>query len=105
VDAGSTPGRILARHPDDEPANLRVQPRPARRSREDGPVAPEGLPMPADDGVRLDDHEGLLPAVPRPTQRHPKQTLFALQSRKASHSRQHGDLLAKGDVFERQVRV
>ena len=105
VDARRTPGRILARHPDDEPANLRVQPRPARRSREDGPVAPEGLPMPRHDGLGLDEEEGILPAVPGPTQRDPEQTLFGLQSRKASRSRQHSDLLAKGDILERKVRA
>ena len=105
MDPGRAPGRILARHPDDELANLRVQSRPARRSGEDSPVAPEGPPMPSHDGLGLDEEEGILPAVPGPTQRDPEQTLSGLQSRKASRSRQHGDLLAKGDVLEHKVRA
>jgi len=61
--------------------------------------------MPRYNGLGLDDHEGILPAAPRPTQRDPEQTLFGLPSRNASRSRQHGDLLAEGDVLEHQVRA
>ena len=61
--------------------------------------------MPRYDGLGLDDHEGVPPAAPRPTQRDPEQTLFGSPSRNASRSRQHRDLLAEGDVLEHQVRA
>jgi hypothetical protein len=49
--------------------------------------------MPGD--VEMHEEEG----------RHSEQMLFGLQSRKASRSRPHGDLLAEGDVLEHEVRT
>ena len=103
VDTGPAPGRMLARPLDDERPNLPLKSRPTRAALDRAPVALEGVRMPADDRLRLDDHESILPAAPSTTQSHPEQTL--LQSTKASRSRQHSDLLAKGEVLEQEVRA
>ena len=58
VDPGSSPGRILCRHGSDEIAKRGGDFRSTRTTaRKEAPVPPEPHAMPADDGLRLQDHQ------------------------------------------------
>jgi len=59
-----SPSRVLACHPHNQFTNLTRQGWSAWL-RLPAPEKPEPLPMPTDDGVRLDDHESTLPVAPR----------------------------------------
>ena len=62
VDSGSAPQRILPRHPADKPSEFARHGRSSRLppSRLPGPETSEALSMPADNRLRLDDHQDLL---------------------------------------------
>ena len=61
--------------------------------------------MPADDGLRLDDDKDVRPARPQARQNEPKGSVDLAQARAARGASEVGQLLAKGEVFERQLRA
>jgi len=60
------PERVGQAHPSNQGSGLRVYLRPssAAISALPSPVQPESLPVPADDGLGLHDHERVLPMTP-----------------------------------------
>jgi hypothetical protein len=77
MDAGRAPERVRGGHPSDQGFDLGVDGRAtfARAAREFGPVFAEAAPLPAQDGVRRHDHEGLPPPGPDPGERGPEEAI------------------------------
>ena len=77
VDSGSAPQRILPRHPADKPSEFARHGRASRLppSRLPGPETSEALSMPADNRLRLDDHQDLPPTRPQPRQDDPEKAI------------------------------
>jgi hypothetical protein len=73
VNPRRTPEGVGLGHPSDERADLRGDGRAAGSvpTALPGPDEPEAGPLPADDGVGLDDGESLRPAVPQVGQQDP----------------------------------
>ncbi len=61
----SSPGRVLHDHPKDQIPDLLRRPVPSNLPPDSGdqpPVHSKTSPVPADDGLRRDDDEGLFPS-------------------------------------------
>src|SRR5215472_4269699 len=67
------------------------------------PIDSEVLPLPTDDGVRVDQVQGTSPRGPDSRKHHPEQSIFPPQSRNSLPPLQHCQLLAKGKVLKRQI--
>ena len=91
--------------------NQRAEFRGDRRAAHDGaagapgPVVAEPSPLPAQDGVRGDDDQRLLPASPQPGQRDPKEPVATAQPRSGHRPPVHGELLAQGEILEGELPV
>jgi hypothetical protein len=91
--------------------NQRAGFRGDRRATYDGaagapdPVVAEPSPLPAQDGVRGDDDQRLLPASPQPGQRDPKEPVAAAQPRPGHRPPVNGERLAQGEVLEGELAV
>ncbi|HME69364.1 MAG TPA: hypothetical protein VKM54_05790 [Myxococcota bacterium] len=59
--------------------------------------------MPSHDGLGLDDEEGILPAVPGPTQRDPEHAIFWREPGERLRLGQGVDLLTQRHVLEQEV--
>jgi len=59
--------------------------------------------MPADHGVWLDDDQHVRPAGPEPGQDEPESTVDRVQARASSSALEVGQLLAEGEVLQKQV--
>ena len=58
--------------------------------------------MPRNHGLRLDDDQGLGPAIPQPTEHNPEQPIEAIQFGTRLLPLENGELLAKSDGFQRK---
>ena len=58
--------------------------------------------MPANHGLRLDDHERRWPAIPEPRQPHPEDPVRRLQPRTLRGAPIRCQLLAEGEVLEQK---
>ncbi len=103
MDPRSTPGGVLGGHANDEPTNPSIDSRPSRASGHQLPVAPGQLPVPCHHSLRLDEHQGIGPAPPSPSQRDPEASIGRLESRTTSRPHECLELLAQRDVLEDQV--
>jgi hypothetical protein len=56
--------------------------------------------MPAQDGVRLNKHQGRAPRTPPCGQQHPEESVSHPKGRSLNGTLQGGQLLTKGDVLE-----
>src|SRR5437868_14117554 len=74
ADSRITPGRILLRHPHDQPADLREDARTARSARRVGPLARDELAVPAQDRIGRDNRRNLAQHTPAQTLPAPRQT-------------------------------
>jgi hypothetical protein len=70
-----------------------------------GPDEPEAGPLPADDGVGLDDGEGLRPAVPQVGEEDPEQAVGRAQAWTPRGALQDCQLMAQREVLEHQGAV
>ena len=61
--------------------------------------------MPADDRLGLDEHQDIGPSGPEPAERHPEPSVDGDDARPTSAWGEHGKLLPKGEVLEREVGV
>ena len=59
--------------------------------------------MPADDGLRVDDHHCFSPAGPKLSKQDPEQPVQPMQARAHPLSLEHRNLLAKREDFEGSV--
>ena len=77
MDAWRTPEGIRRGHAPDQSLDLRVDGRATsgRAARELGPVLAKAPPLPPQDGVGSDDHEGLLPPGPDSCQPDPEEAI------------------------------
>jgi hypothetical protein len=65
----------------------------------------ESRAMPADDGLRLNKDQCLLPPRPKPPQHHPEQFVRSGKPRLRMPLFQNGEMLAQDEVFKKQVPV
>ena len=105
VDAGSSPGRVLARHGVEGSPNLGPGDRSADRfaSRAKAPVKPKAFPVPSNDGVRLHDQKRIRPLRPHSAQQNPEQSVGTVHVHPFSPPFQDDQLLPQGDDFKSQV--
>ena len=107
MDAWRTPQRIRGGHTPDQSLELRVDGRATsgRTARESGPVLTKASPLPPQDGVGSDDHEGLLPPGPDSGQPDPEEAITSAERRSRHLSFVYGELLTQGQILEGQVAV
>jgi hypothetical protein len=75
VNPGSAPGWVFRHHPEDQLPNMRGPFFPTdlfSRLRDPSPVQAKTSVMPANDRLRIDEHERLLPSTPETTDEYPK---------------------------------
>jgi hypothetical protein len=74
VNSRSAPGRILLYHPMDESSNLGLDLWPAEApwARSQAPEQPKANPMPGDNGIWLNDDQGIAPCRPKTAKQNPK---------------------------------
>jgi len=107
MDSGGTPERIGRGHSSDEGLDLGVGGRaaPGGPAGELGPVLAEAAPLPTQDGVGGNDHEGPPPPGPDPGQPDPEEAIRAAQPRPGRRSRVHGELVVQGEVLQGEMAV
>ena len=98
------PSRIVSAHAPDEVDVFARNFGPADflGSRLPAPIEFEALAMPSDDGLRLDDDEGLLPAVPDSGEPHPEGAIAGAEPRMLLLSLVDSELLPQGEVFKHE---
>ena len=101
------PERIRRGHSPDQGPDLGVDARAAadRRPGEPGPVLVEASALPSQDGVGRHDDESPSPSGPDFGQPDPQQTIPSAELRPGHHSLVSGQLLAQGEILERDVAV
>src|SRR5215831_21001313 len=103
VDPGSTPSRILLRHRPDQMAKLSSDLWSAgTAARKQAPVPPEPGAMPADDGLRLHDHQHARPFGPPTAEAEPEQTTPKAQAGSGVLALEDADLLSQGNQLQSQ---
>jgi hypothetical protein len=106
VNARSSPGRVLDDHTEDEFAQFFADAFSSHlvpMTRKPRPIQLESCPMPANDGLRLDEDQRPSPSRPKPPQDHPEQFVRRSESRLRVLLFQDSALLPKGQVFQHQV--
>ncbi len=100
----STPQWVGQAHPSDQGSGLRVYSRPstAAVSALPSPEHPESLPVPADDGLGLDDHERPLPTAPPPPEDGPEGPIEVGQGRPAL-GLEDRELLPESEILEGEL--
>jgi hypothetical protein len=103
VDARRSPGRVLGNHAEDQVAQFSADRLPSSTNpmpREPRPVQLESGPMPANDGLRLDENQRTLPFRPTPSQDRPEQLVAGRESRLRKFALENAELLSKRQVFQ-----
>ena len=104
VDPGSSPGRILCRHGSDAIAKRGGDFRSTRTTaRKEAPVPPEPHAMPADDGLRLHDHQHPCLFWPPTPEAQPEETIAKAQPGSRILTLEDADLLPQGDELQSEV--
>jgi len=104
VNPGRAPQGVGLGHPADERSDLRGDRRAA------GPAPPtlpgpdelEASALPPDDGLGLDDGDGLPPAAPQAGQQDPQHPIGGPQAWTRSGALEDGQLVPQGEVLEHQ---
>ncbi len=95
--------RVLARHPEDESADLVVDGRPAKiRVRLESPEEPKALAMPADNGLRSNEAERGSPGWPHLGKQDPECAIERTRTRMGLGAHR-GELLPEGQILEGEV--
>ena len=103
MDPWNTPKRICAAHGSDQIANLSRDRWPARLAVADLPAPEEAkaLPVPPDDGFRLDDHQGGSPVHPNSRKPGPEEPISCGEPQALGRrATQDAKLLPQGEVLE-----
>jgi len=107
ANAGSAPGQVRLRHPQDQVHDLAVQPGPpgALGPTSAGPESPQPVAMPPDHRGWLDDGQGFPPSRPAAGQQDPQSPVPPPQARAplAEGSGEDSDLLPESQVLEREL--
>jgi len=61
--------------------------------------------MPADDRLRMDEHERLLPSAPKTTGEYPEDFVNRSHPESGMLALQHGQLLPESKIFQEQASV
>ena len=107
MDSGGAPQGIHRRHFSDEGGDLRVDRRAAhpRAAGEPRPVLTEATALPPQDSVGRHDDQSLSPSGPDSGQPDPRQAIRRAELRAGHRSLVDDELLAQGEVLEREVAV
>ena len=95
-------------HRPDESTNLSLDPRTSRTAPLLGdlrPVAPESIPIPFGDGLRLDKDQPARPPGPRGSKCDPEGTITVIERWAWSFFLECGYLLSESQVFDHEVSV
>ena len=104
TDPRSSPQAILARQAADQLAHFDRDGRAARLpARAPAPDETPACTVPADDGRRLDEAQGVPPASPPAPEDHPEEAVASADARSMDAAPEHGDLLTESDVLEGQL--
>jgi len=106
VDARRAPSWILDSHAGDLLAQILADGFSAcalRAAREPDPVPRKPRPMPAHDGIGLDQDQSLFPARPNPAQNPPKEFVGCVHLGTRTLAFEDGELLAQGQIFKKQI--
>jgi len=100
------PGRILGNHAKDKVAQFpadALSSHAGSMPREPRPIQLESRPMPANNGLRLDDNQCRLPSRPKPPKHYPEHFFGSGKPRLRMPLLQDGKLLPKGQVLQKKV--
>jgi hypothetical protein len=67
------------------------------------PVSPETLPVPANDGCRVNEDKRVSPAAPEPPERGPEEAISWAEAGTAARARQDSELVPKRQVLEDEI--
>jgi len=107
VDSRRAPTWILLGHLPDMVPNLGAHFRPANPvcPRSPAPEKAATGPLPADNGVGLDDHQSIGPPGPKSTKGNPEELVPLPQARVWPFPFEDDDLLAQGQNFKTKLRA
>ncbi len=106
VDAGSTPGRVLAHHLENQISDFLGESSSTNLLSHPGDQAPvhaEASTMPTDHGLRGDHNERLLPSGPKLAREHPEELIERTELGPGMPAFQEGELLPKRQVLKEQA--
>src|SRR5215813_12962873 len=70
--------------------------------RDQTPVQSKTSAMPANDGLRIDEHQRLLPSTPKTTGEYPEDFVNRSDPGSGMLALQHGQLLPESEIFQEQ---
>jgi dienelactone hydrolase len=107
MDSWGAPERVRGDHACDQDLDLGVDRRPPSGgpAGELGPVLAEATPLSPQDGVRNDDHEGVLPTGKHSCQPNPEEAIASPKLRAFGVPLIYGQLLAQRQVLEGELAV
>jgi hypothetical protein len=100
------PSWVVSDHPKDQLPNLlrrRSSSNLRPDSRDQSSVHTKTSPVPADDGFRRDDKEGLLPSRPDPPSDYPEELIEEGETRARMVTFQHSELLAEHEILQNKI--
>jgi len=106
VNARRAPGGVVDDHAENEFAQFladALSSRTVPMPRKPRPVELEPRPVPANNGLRLNEDQCPLPSRPQPPQDYPEKLVGYSKSRQRVPLFQNGELLTKGQVFQEEV--
>jgi len=106
VNARCTPGWVLRHHPEDQLPNFRRQFFSTdlfSRLRDPTPVQSKTSTMPANDRLRIDQQERLLPSTPETTGEYPEDFVNRSDPRSGVLALQHPQLLPESEILQEQA--
>ena len=107
MDSWGAPEGVRGGHAGDQSLDLGMDGRATsgRAARELAPVLAEAAPLPPQDGVGGNDHEGLPPPGPDSSQPDPEEAIRHAKLGSGRRSFVHSQLLPQGKVFDSELAV
>jgi hypothetical protein len=105
MDPRCSPGWVVSDHPNDQLPNLLRRLFPSNRPPDSGdqpPIHAKTTPVPADDGFRRDDDEGLFPSRPDPPSDHPEELIEKAETWARMSTLQRDELLTQREILEEE---
>ena len=108
MNARRAPGRVMRDHLKDQIPDLFRQLLPSHSPSRPGdqtPVRAKTCTMPADDSLRIDEHERLLPSTPETAGEYPEDFVNRSHPDSGMLALQHGQLLPESEIFQEQASM
>jgi hypothetical protein len=108
VNARRAPGWVLRHHPEDQLAHFHRQFLPTNLFsglRDPTPVQSKPSAMPANDRLRVHEHERLLPGTPETTGEYPEDFVNRSHRGSGTLALQHRQLLSESEIFQEQASM